>query len=305
MTAVKIIHWEEPNRRNTPPLHIAARGDRFSTLTGVWWLDEYRYVVNHRSGLRMALFDLRAGDVPLVIAPLPHLSDDIAAKRIGEEKWEIAVSGCWDCAFSLYHLSTGNPPEFRLIGIKPHSNATFCHGVAYDPAGRLWLAFHTGSDPRIEAGSAVWRLPAPWGARDICIDENSNQVYAIAVSKNPTLTAYDQTATSIWRYEPAANSWNMIHAMKNVHSDACRFYGGRMWLPDQVGDRVLGLDLHTGAAPKVIQGNYFDFPHGLDVSQTGILAVTNYGSSSLALFDLHAQSSAESAPQPHETSATR
>ncbi|MGH8040618.1 MAG: hypothetical protein ACREPN_01070 [Rudaea sp.] len=287
MIFMKTIPWKEPNRRNTPPLHISSHGERFSTATGVWWLDENRFVVNHRSGLRMALFDLREGDTAVAIAPIPHLSDDIAARKIREETWEIAVSGCWDCAYSLHHLSMQGSPEFRLIDTKPAPDRTFCHGVAYDAAGKLWLAFHTGDDPRIEAEGVVSRLPAPWGARDVCIDEDSGHVYCVAVSKNPTTTAYSQVTTSIWRYDAAANSWSMVHAIENVHSDACRIYAGKIWLPDQASDRVLGIDLQGRTPPTIIQDKYLDFPHGLDVSNSGILAVANYGNSSIVLYDLN------------------
>lgn len=288
MLSAKTIAWDEPNRRNTPPLHIAAHGERFSTLTGIWWLDEYRFVANHRSGLRMALFDLREGDAPVAIASIPHLSDDIAAKNLEDGTWEIAVSGCWDCAYSIHRLSTQGTPEFRLVEIAPPANRTFCHGVAYDATGKLWLAFHTGEDPRIEAEGLVWRLPPPWGARDVCFDADSGRAYAVAVSKNPTLTAYRQTATSIWRYDPAPDTWSVIDVIDNVHSDACRIYAGRIWLPDQASDRVIGVDLSAKTPPVVIQDKSLDFPHGLDISETGLLAIANYGNSSIALFDLNA-----------------
>ncbi|HMM58240.1 MAG TPA: hypothetical protein PKD77_11730 [Rudaea sp.] len=287
MPVTRTIAWNEPNRRNTPPLHIASRGERYSTLTGVWWLDENRFVANHRSGLRMALFDLREGDAPIVIAPVPHLSDDIAARDLGDGTWEIAASGCWDCAYSIHRLSTQGTPGFRPVEVKPSANRTFSHGIAYDTSGKLWLAFHTGEDPRIETRGRVWRLPPPWGARDVCFDANSGHAYAVAVSKNPTLTAYQQVATSIWHYDPAPDSWNMIDVIDNVHSDACQIYAGRIWLPDQVGDRVLGVDLSGRSPPVVIQDKSLDFPHGLGISDNGSLAIANYGNSSIALFNLN------------------
>lgn len=287
MSFIRSIAWEERNRRNTPPLHITSHGERFSTLTGVKWLDKSRFVVAHRSGLRMALFDMHQGDVPVTIARIPHLSDSLTAKRIGDETWEIAVSGCWDYAYSLHRLSTQGSPGFKLIDVKHATDRTFCHGVVYDAAGNLWLSFSTGENPRIEVGGVAWRLPAPWGARDVCIDEGSGLVYCVAVSKNPLPTAYTQTATSIWQYDAAASSWNMIHAMEDVHSDACRIHAGTIWLPDQAGNRVFGIDLNGRMVPTVIQDEHLDFPHGLDISKAGILAVANYGNSSLALYDLN------------------
>ncbi len=271
------IKWEEPNRRNTPPLHIASRGDRFSTLTGVWWIDEFRYVVNHRSGLRIALFDLRAGDKPIAMAPIPHLTDDIAVKPLSDNQWEIAVSGCWDCTYSIFKLTLGETPQLQIDSTKYHLDRSFCHGVAYDSIGQLWLAIHTGENPRIEVSESSWKLPEPWGARDICIDESSNQAYAVAVSNNPQLSSYKHAATSIWKLDSRSQTWNQIGMIKSMHADACQIYKDRIWIPDQLNDRVLGVDIHQ---------NDFDFPHGLGISPKGMLAVTNYGASSITLVDL-------------------
>jgi hypothetical protein len=71
-----------------------------------------------------------------------------------------------------------------------------------------------------------------------------------------------------------------------MHSDSCQVYQGKLWLPDQKGDRILGLCLKNEKPTLVVKGNCFDFPHGLGISSQGILAVTNYGNSSVALFDV-------------------
>src|SRR5271155_2951028 len=260
---VRIIHWEEPNRRNTPPMHIAARGDRFSTLTGVSWIDTFRFVVNHRSGLRVALFDTRVGNAPVAVESIPHLTDDIAAKQIDEKTWEVAVSGCWDCAYSIYRLTIKDHPKCELIFTNARIDKTFCHRVAYDSEGRLCLAFSTGENPCIEIGSQTWSLPRPWGARDVCSDEKTGQLFAVAVSKTPALSSYDQTATTLWLYESEKNAWKTIANIEDMHSDACQIDKGRIWLSDQLGDRVLGIDLNGKKPPIVIKGELFDFPHGL------------------------------------------
>lgn len=78
---ITVIPWKEPNRANTPPLHIASRGERFSTLTVLWWIDKFRFVVNHRNRLRLALFDIRV-EGPIAVTPIPHLTDAIAAIQL-------------------------------------------------------------------------------------------------------------------------------------------------------------------------------------------------------------------------------
>lgn len=283
------ITWNEPNRANTPPLHIASRGERFSTLTGVWWIDAFRFVVNHRSGLMLAVFDIRTPHQPMAISAIPHLTDDIAAKKIDDNLWEIAVSGCWDAAYSIYQLRLGNKSEFKLMSTQAHKDRTFCHGVAYDNTGNLCLTFHTGTNPRIQIADKTWVIPKPWGVRDICYDEMTQSYYAIAVSENPQRSSYLKTSTSIWKYLAESDAWQMINIIDDMHSDACQIYQGRIWLPDQKGDRVLGICLNKEKPQLNIKGSCFDFPHGLGISERGMLAVTNYGSSSITLIDISQQ----------------
>ena len=57
--------WEEPNRANSPELHIGKSGGRYSTLTGVGWVDDQTFIVNHRCGLRMAVFDTNDAREPI------------------------------------------------------------------------------------------------------------------------------------------------------------------------------------------------------------------------------------------------
>jgi hypothetical protein len=287
MMKTSTFAWEEPNRANTPPLHIASRGERFSTVTGIHWIDDFRFIVNHRNGLRIALFDTRSGKEPVATVPIPHLTDHIAAKQLSTATWEVAVSGCWDAIYSSYQLVISDSEvNFQLTSTKKHHDKTFCHGISYDANGNLCLALHTGENPRIEIANKIWKLPAPWGARDVCEDVSDGTYYAVAVSKNPSLAAYGQTSTSIWSKTVNSDHWRRIKTIDDMHSDSCQVYQSRLWLPDQKGDRILGVPLDQNKTPLAIKGSCFDFPHGLAISKKGILAITNYGASNIVLTDI-------------------
>ncbi|WP_165762761.1 hypothetical protein [Mycolicibacterium iranicum] len=288
------MSWEEPNRADTPPLHIASRGDRYSSLTGVWWLDDRQYVVNHRSGLRLAVFNLDAGDKPVHKAAIPHLTDDVAAKKLDENRWLVAVSGCWASAYSLFELS---PSGFTLLKTVQESRLapfmrgplrrgkTFCHGVAYGPTGNLVITYHTGLSPRIVSVSndETWRLPSPWGARDACFDKDGS-LYAVANTANPSPSAYEQTSAAIWKLEDG--EFRMIVESPGAHFDAAAIYDGKLYANNQHDDNVSVFDLAAETELDPIVDDAFSFPHGVDVSPNGILAVTNYGTSTVVLRDL-------------------
>jgi hypothetical protein len=282
-----IIKWEEPNRDQTPPLHIADRGTRYSTLTGVTWLNEFQYLVAHRSGLRMGFFDLRNKSGPIKVFDLPHLTDDIASKPVGPNKWEVTVSGCWEAISSTFYFDLNGQPEIHHKAKREHTERTFSHGVRYDHNGELCVALHTGVDPRIELSQKIYRLPQPWGARCVCFDRQNNAYLSVAVCANPNLNKYNRTSTSIWLLEESSPSWKMIFSIDDVHSDACEVYKNRIWLADQKNDKVIGLCLEKKHKPIILATRLFDFPHGLSISCTGMMAVTNYGNSSVVLFDLN------------------
>lgn len=279
--------WQEPNRAETPPLHIGDSGDRFSTLTGVWWLNEKQFVVNHRSGLRLALFDL-SQEVPMIAsAEIPHLTDDISARPLSDDTYEIAVSGCWACIYSLFHmrLRENEAPSFELVKTVKSPTKDFCHGVGYDDEGVLCTASHTGKDPRLYVGAEVYRLPVPWGARDICYDADKNRYLAVSVNKNPNAkSSYTGVYTGIWSLGSQDKDWTLEAVLENVHTDALDVHSGEVWLPDQLGNRVVAVDIDNQRVTRIISGDGLDFPHGLSISKGGKIAISNYGSSDITIF---------------------
>ena len=280
----KQVVWEEPNRANTPELQIGRSGGRYSTVTGVWWLDETRFIAAHRSGMMLAVFSKDHLDGPVWSGPIDHVSDDIAAKQITPSTWEIAVSGCWDCIYSRYHLrETDAGFEIDTLDRLAHGSKDFCHGVAYDASGGLCYSIHTGKRPRFGIGRDSYKLPAPWGVRDLCHDPVRHRYLAVAVSANPRRTAYSGVQTSLWTLDEGDSKWACMAAYNNVHSDALDVWNGHVWIPDQVGNRLLALNADTGAVDAIFDGDALDFPHGLGISAEGVIAVTNYGSSSIIL----------------------
>lgn len=282
----KKIFWKEPNRSQAAHLHIASRGQRLSTLTGVDWIDEYRFVVNHQVGLRIAVFDLRAEDNPELIADVPHRSDSVAARKLNKNTWEIVVSGCWEAVSSTYHLVEDGACKLSLANTVRSHDKSFCHGVSFGKNEDLCYAFHTGQNLRVQIGKKAWKLPDPWGPRDVCYCGALDCYFVVAVSHSASFTAYETADTSLWQLDVASGNWKFLQKFDNLHSDSCRIFKDFLLFPDQLSDRVLAQNLTNQGPPFVINGDCFDYPHGVAISTNGILAVTNYGDSSISLIDI-------------------
>lgn len=287
--AEAFVVWEEPNRANTPTLFIGGSGERYSTLTGVWWLDGRYFIVSHRSGLRLAIFDRLNPADALCKAEVAHLADDVAAKRVDEHEWEVALSGCWECIHSRHQVTRQDAaePTFEIkpLDTEQHAGKDFCHGVGYGDAGALCYTIHTGKRPRLSIGQWTSQLPTPWGARDVCYDSVSHRYVAVAVSVNPQRFAYSCVQTSLWVCEQGSREWRCLAVYVKMHSDAVDVWGGCIWMPDQLGNRLLCLEAATGVIRGIASGDAFNFPHGLGISSEGKIAVTNYGTSSVVILD--------------------
>jgi len=281
-----VVSWNVPFKTNNELLHIADRGARLSTVTGISWLNDSVYLLAHQLGRMIALFDINLGDQPIKSFEVPHLIDDISSREIGPNIWEVSVSGCWDVISTTFELNLSMEPQLTTMSRRAHKERTFSHGVRYIE-NQLCIAFSTGKDPRIEIADRIYRLPSPWCARCICFDEISGSYFAVAGSSTPKKTLYTETSASVWLLERGSEQWIMKFNIKESHSDACEIYKDRIWLPDQKNDRVLGLCLKNKYKTIVLSGKCFDFPHGLSVSPSGTLGVTNYGNSTAVLIDLN------------------
>ena len=290
-TADHYVVWEEPNRADTKPLHIAASGTRYPTITGVSWLHDRYVIAAHRSGLRIGVFDTHDFAAPVWTGSLDHMVDDIAAKRTSPTTFELAVSGCWENIHSRYELRlhAGDDVSFEMTHLQTQENPTrdFAHGVAYDRNGELWSALHTDQDPRVITGKKTYRMPAPWGVRDCCDDPVRQRTLAIAVSANPKAEAYDGVATTIWAQSYGSSRWDCIGRYDNIHADCLDVTASHIWIPDQLNDRMIAIDATTSEIERIYRGSCFAFPHGLHVSSDNKLAISNYGSSSVAVLDLN------------------
>jgi hypothetical protein len=292
MKPVLDIKWEEPNRTGAPALHIGENGARSDTLTGVKWLSETQFMVAHRNGCRLGYFDVRKSMSPLVTQVVSHATDILDIKKISDSEYEVAVSGCWDVLFSTFTLNIQDDTLKYKKTVK-HKNRSFSHGVRYQKNGEIWLALHTGRHPRIDNGRKSWKLPSPWGARDVFFNDENTKVYAIAVSKSPRLEKNQNPSISIWSFDLnqkdtffKKQKWVKVYELSDCHADSAQIYKEIFWFPDQLNDVVIGVDINKGEIIHRITYENMTFPHGISISSNGLMAIANYGTSNICIFDL-------------------
>lgn len=280
-----ITFWKLPNRRNDAPLHISLQGTRYSTVTGVTWLDDHSFVAAHRNGLSIGYFNLQLKYPLICQIQIHHMPDKIAAKKITKDLFEIAVSGSWEYAASLYHLKIDNTPSITHIDDIISSNLSFSHGVHYGSDGNLGICFSTGDSPRITLGEDTIFLPTPFGPRDICWCNTKNVYYVVGVSENPKQHSYDSVRTGIWTYNLDKNL-ELVKFLDGIHSDSITTYQDYIFLTDQGSHRIISINLISGQQ-KFITSDYIQFPHDIGISKSGRVAIANYGNDSILSFSLN------------------
>lgn len=276
--------WDQPNRANSLKLHIGKSGTRDSTLTGAGWLNDDTIIIAHRSGLRVGIFRLGASEEPLWTSDVDFQTDILAATRRDETTWEFAVSGCWECLYERFELKNDpdDPNSFSVRSLERmnHTKRDFCHGVGYDKDRTLGYSVSIGKDPRFTLEDRVFRLPYPWGVRDLVFDEGRQEYFAVAVSKAPKMKSYGNVKSSLWRMAAGRDQWDCIGVYDNVQGDGLAARDGTVWFSDQIGNRLMAANAKSGDLELICTGSAFDFPHGIAMSPKGLLIVTNYGNSS-------------------------
>lgn len=281
-TMAKTIYWELPNRRDDHPLHISTHGTRYSTVTGVSWLDENSFVGAHRNGLSIGYFNLLSEKPLICEIDIHHMPDKISAKKISSGLFELAVSGSWECEASIYLLNTTEACKIHKIDTLVNQSLTFSHGVYYSPHGELLICFSSGEDPRISIGKQVIYLPKPFGPRDIYWCAAIKKYFIVGVSENPKTDSYQDVRTGIWTYHHSGKI-ELFKLLEGIHSDSICVYGDYLYLTDQGHHRIILINSRTDEHYN-ITSNHIQFPHDIKISDRGKIAVANYGNSSITIF---------------------
>ena len=284
---VTLIPWSEPNNFEYKDLHVGDRGSRLATITGVTWLTRSILVAAHHCSGKIGIFNLNNDKVPIKTININTRTDDVTCRWVDSQNFLISCSATWSGEQVLIKgslidnsLNLGNP---QLIKNLDHS---FSHGTFFigtEPG----ICFSTGEFPRIQIGDKIITLPLGNLPTTAFYEDKSSLLY-ICANKYPASQENIQVPSeaTIWRFNMSNNILDYICSIDQCHVDKCQIFYGCLWINNQYRDNVTAVNLANPENQLVIKHDSIDFPHGLEINNNGILAVSNYKSECISIFDL-------------------
>lgn len=295
------IHLKDINRTSYGKYFVGDR-KRLATATAVKFVDNTRLVAANTVGLYLVLidFDLKKRRFKIIdeqetIFDNKHTIVDLLDY---DGKGNILSSNCDMQSASIYELK-GNSLQHKSDIKVDKKIGGFTHGAKYLPWNTdiICLAKTTNCPGLIfverSSGQVRYILDnAPWLPKDVCFPaENEIIIISSAVPARKDLkddrfgSRYMSKITWI-SLDPKLRDHQIITEVlvNNCHVDGCHFYRDMVIFPNQHLDKV-----HVYKAKNYKIKPYFDisgynFPHGIDVdSDSGLLAVTNYGDNSISI----------------------
>lgn len=290
-----IIRLEDIDERKGYPLYVGNRS-RLATATGVALLDSARLVVTSFTGHRMYLvrFDFSQGTHQILSCIRTEYSgDEIRTDLIDfDGRDRIVTSNCEFNSVSLYRVAKDRLLHVKDVPIRDTS-AKFCHGARFVPgetdivcasctgSQNIYFITSTTSEILFQFGLGEWR------PHDICFVDDKRMI-VVCTKGHPTKLPGPSYEAKVLLVEFDLN--NRVHQViggtvfQKAHMDCCHYHAGRLYINNQMQDTVVVCKLVGDQINFELEISGYSFPHGLDLlSDTNLLAVTNYGTNTIVL----------------------
>jgi hypothetical protein len=283
------IPLETVNRTGIGPLYIAHR-ERLATATAVKFVNRDTLAIGSLVGqsLSLARVDWERGSYEIVAEiearhPVDLMDFD------GRDR--LVTSNCKDPSVSLYRVRGSSIDHIADVPI-PEG---YCHGARFVPgADVVCAAFVTGRVNvcfvSVSSGKVIYAIPNDegWRAMDVCFLSVTRMIVAYTHRK-PSPDPVPVCASKVCLVEIKRSRQRhrvLFETTITGHVDSVAAVGDRVYVSDQLNDRVL-LYRRIGDTlrlKRTLTG--YDFPHGIDVMpapEGDLLAVSNYGSNSVRI----------------------
>lgn len=279
------IIWKEENLHNCRELHIGGSGERIATVTGVTWLTNSILIAAHHCSGKIGFFDITTNKC-LSTIEINTRTDDVCVKK-SKNKFLISCSATWSGEQVLIEgLITDTGIKTSKPKLIEASDKSFSHGVFF--VGNIpSIAFHTGEFPRIQINQDILTLPEGFLPTTGYWDQEHNALYACANKFLPSTLANEiVTEASIWLYSMEMMAPRHELTIPKCHIDKCQIRHNYIWFNNQYENSVVGVNLKDYKERVELKNPMINFPHGIEINDNGVMAVANYKSESIFLFDL-------------------
>lgn len=274
-----------------PDIRVHFIGDhaRHSNLTSAQFLSDDLLACGSFDGRRIDLISINKDSGTL--KRLHSAPGTYRGKRVQNDLLGASASGEF---FATSNFHSGSSTLYSHDGEKifhvrdfPNRLKGYVHGVRF--YNDRVLALTACSGPMgvhffdIESGAHLLAIKIARKCQDI-IFLSPTRMLVLAVTGHPQFKSFPIYDSEIWVVDFDLKTGK--HEIRGgrrygkTHYDAGAVHEGTLFITDQYNNRLQMVDIET--LEKVGHFAGYDFPHGLDI-RNGLMAVTNYGTSTLTL----------------------
>lgn len=284
---------EEPNRAKKSTFYVGANS-RLATLTGVCFTSPNHLVTAHLTGECLHCIEFDFDEKKSRVLSTIESSFDGANTVVDLIKFDgskrIIVSNFDACSATLYELSDSKIKHLKDISL-PDGTGN-CHGASFFKEEIVCLSTNKNYlfFINIFTDEILAEFKLPHHIKDICTYRQNELLLCFAI-ESPSRKIKPTYGSGIYYVyvDLEKNKLNIIdkHYFWPAAFDAICIEKSTnaVYVTDQYGCRVISFTILKGKIAPLGEYRGFDFPHGIDINQS-ILAITNYGNSSLDLLNI-------------------
>ena len=284
---------EEPNRAKKSTFYVGSNS-RLATLTDVCFTSPNHLITAHLVGecLHYIKYDFE-GKTSSVLSTTESTFDgaNTIVDLIKFDGSKRIIASNFDAgSATLYELYDGKIEHLKDINL-PEGKGN-CHGASFFEEEIVCLSTNKNYlffiDIYTEEILAEFRLPHH--IKDICAYRQSELLLCFAIA-SPSEQIKPTYGSGVYYIHVDLEKKKLSIIDKHYFWPAafdaiCRDKRTNVfYVTDQFGCRVISFTIPKRKIDPLGEYRGFDFPHGIDINQS-ILAITNYGNSSLDLLDI-------------------
>jgi hypothetical protein len=284
---------EEPNRAKKSTFYVGSNS-RLATLTDVCFMPNNHLITAHLVGECLHYLKYDFDDkTSSVLNSIESTFDGVGTivDLIKFDGLKRIIASNFDAgSATLYELSDGEIKHLKDIAL-PEGKGN-CHGASFFKEDIICLSTNKNFlfFINIHTEEILAEFSLPYHIKDMCTYRQNELLLCFAI-KSPNSQVKPTYGSGIYyvRVDIEKNKLSIIdkrYFWPAAFDAICIDKNTNIsYVTDQYGCRVISFTISKGKIAPLGEYRGFDFPHGVDINKS-ILAITNYGNSSLDLLDI-------------------